>query len=221
MIPLFDNNKRRGNPAVNILLILSNIAVFGYQLLLFQEGKLDAAVREFAFTPALFMHDPGGRALTIVTSMFMHGGWLHLIFNLWFLWLFGNVVEERLGSFRYLLLYFTAGVGAVAAQFVVAPGSPIPMLGASGAIAGVLGAYLVFFPRALIFTLVPLWFAPIIPVPAFIFLVLWFFLQIWYGLGSIMATEETGGVAWWAHFGGFVVGFWLSRRLDKRRRSVA
>lgn len=218
MIPLFDNNQRSRAPVVTVLLIAANLATFVYQLLLFQQGNLDRFIRTFAFTPELFIGDAPANAQTIVTSMFLHGSWLHLLFNLWFLWLFGNMVESRLGSFRYLFLYLLAGIGAAAAQFAVAPFSPIPMLGASGAIAGILGAYLIFFPKAIIFTFVPIWFAPIIPVPAFVFLILWFFLQVWQGLGAMLSVGESGGVAWWAHFGGFVAGFFVSRKWKRRRR---
>jgi membrane associated rhomboid family serine protease len=217
MIPLFDNNQRRRTPVITFTLILANISVFGYQLFLAQQGQLLEFIGQFAFTPAFLVEDPSPEtAMTIFTSMFLHGGWLHLVFNLWFLWLFGNMVEDRIGSVRYLFLYLLAGVGAAGAQFAVGPTSPIPMLGASGAIAGVLGAYLIFFPKAIIFTFIPVWFAPIIPVPAFIFLVLWFLLQIWQGVGAMLAAEGTGGVAWWAHFGGFVAGFFISRKWKKR-----
>lgn len=219
MIPLFDNNQRRSTPVVTVLLIMANVSVFAYQIFLLQQGRIEAFVHQFAFTPALLVRNPSAEnALPVLTSMFLHGGWLHLIFNMWFLWLFGNMVEDKLGSFRYLLLYFLAGIGAAAAQFAVAPVSDIPMLGASGAIAGVLGAYLIFFPKAIIFTFIPVWFAPVIPVPAFVFLVLWFLLQLWQGVGAMLGVQEAGGVAWWAHFGGFVAGFLISRKWKSRSR---
>jgi membrane associated rhomboid family serine protease len=221
MIPLFDTNKRRRTPVITTTLILANLVVFAYQIFLAQqEDHLQSFVLQFGFVPALLMSNPSGStALSILTSMFLHGGLLHLVFNLWFLWVFGNMVEDRIGPFRYLFLYLLAGVGAAATQFAVAPFSPIPMIGASGAIAGVLGAYLLYFPKALIFTFIPVWFAPVIPVPAFIFLILWFALQIWQGIGSMLDAEgSTGGVAWWAHFGGFVAGFFIGKRWKKRRR---
>lgn len=222
MIPLFDNNQRHRAPIITVLLIAANVTAFGYQILLLQEGSLEGFIRQFAFTPALLIRNPStDTALTVVTSMFLHGGWLHLLFNMWFLWLFGNMVEDRIGSFRYLLLYLLAGGGAAAAQFAVAPTSAIPMLGASGAIAGVLGAYLVFFPRAMIFTFIPVWFLPVIPVPAFLFLVLWFLLQLWQGIGTMLSMEKSGGVAWWAHFGGFIAGFYLSRKMKSGARSAS
>jgi membrane associated rhomboid family serine protease len=218
MIPLFDNNKRRRTPVVTISLILINVGIFGYELFLAHQGLLEDFIRRHAFTPGLLVSDRSPeQGLTLLSSMFLHGGWLHLLSNIWFLWLFGNMVEDRLGPLRYLLLYLASGLGAALAQFAVGPFSMIPMIGASGAIAGVLGAYLILFPTALIFTLVPLWFAPILPVPAFIFLLLWFALQIWQGVGSLMATDLAGGVAWWAHFGGFVAGYFLIRKLKRRR----
>ena len=217
MIPLFDNNQRRRTPVITVTLIAANATVFFYQVFLLTQGRIEGFVHEYAFTPALFVKHPIESAGTIVTVMFLHGSWLHLLFNMWFLWLFGNMVESRVGSVRYLLLYLLSGVGATVAQFAVMPFSSIPMLGASGAIAGVLGAYLIFFPRAIIFTFVPLWFAPIIPVPAFIFLFLWFVLQIWQGIGAMLSAEQGGGVAWWAHFGGFVAGYVISRRMKAKR----
>lgn len=218
MLPLFDNNKRRRTPVVTLLLILANAGIFGYQLYLSHHGELESFLMRFAFTPAALVSAPAPeQAMTVITSMFLHGGWLHLLSNLWFLWLFGNVVEDRIGPVRYAFVYLCAGIGAAAAQFAVGPFSQIPMIGASGAIAGVLGAYLILYPTAIIFTLVPIWFAPIIPVPAFVFLLLWFILQIWQGIGSMMDTNVTGGVAWWAHFGGFVAGLLLIRKLRGRR----
>lgn len=217
MIPLFDNNKRRRTPVITLLLLVANAGVFGYQLFLAQQEQLLEFIFQFGFIPAALVGDPSpAQGLTVITSMFLHGSLLHLAFNMWFLWLFGNIVEDRIGSVRYLLLYLLAGIGAALAQFIVAPFSTIPMVGASGAIAGVLGAYLLFFPRAIIFTFVPIWFAPIIPVPAFIFLIAWFGLQIWQGIGAMMNAEGTGGVAWWAHFGGFVAGYLISRTWTKR-----
>jgi membrane associated rhomboid family serine protease len=218
MLPLFDNNKRRRAPVVTSILLAANLGLFVYELVLAHQGRLEGFIHQHAFTPALLMSDPGwetGR--TIFTSMFLHGGWLHLISNLWFLWLFGNMVEDKLGPVRYLTLYFLSGFAAAGAQFAVGPFSDIPMIGASGAIAGVLGAYLFLFPTAIIFTFIPVWFAPIIPVPAFIFLVLWFLLQVWQGIGSLMATDMAGGVAWWAHLGGFAAGFYLIRKMRRRR----
>ena len=135
--------------------------------------------------------------------MFMHGGVLHLLGNVWFLWIVGGNVEGRVGALRYLGLYAAAGGAAAAAQVAAGPFSVLPMVGASGAISGVLGAYLILFPTAFVWTLVP-WIVPILPVPAMVFLVLWFVLQAYNGVGSLLdGVHAGGGVAWWAHAGGF------------------
>jgi membrane associated rhomboid family serine protease len=138
--------------------------------------------------------------------MFLHGGIFHLLGNVWFLWIFGGNVEWRLGSPRYLVFYGAAGLGAAATQVATGPFSDVPMVGASGAISGVLGAYLLLFPTAFVWTLVP-WIVPILPVPAVVFLVLWFVLQAYNGVGALLSGASAGGgVAWWAHAGGFVAG---------------
>jgi membrane associated rhomboid family serine protease len=157
---------------------------------------------------------------TMGSSMFLHGGVAHLLGNMWFLWIFGGNVEDRLGSLRYLLLYALAGFAAAIVQVAVAPGAAVPMLGASGAISGVLGAYLILFPTAWVWTLVP-WIVPIVPVPAAVFLVLWFFVQALSGLGALAGGVD-GGIAWWAHLGGFAAGValvaWAKRAKWIRRK---
>lgn len=160
---------------------------------------------------------------TLVTSMFMHGGWLHLLFNLWFLWIFGDNVEDVMGPFRFLAFYLLCGLAAAAAQIATDPGSLIPMVGASGAIGGVMGAYARLFPKARVHMLVFLGFyVTTVPVPAILMLGYWFLLQIIAGLPVL--GESTGGVAFWAHAGGFVAGVALSfvfvrrDRMARRRR---
>jgi membrane associated rhomboid family serine protease len=149
--------------------------------------------------------DPGPQYQNVVTSMFMHGGWMHLIGNMWFLWLFGNNVEDSMTRPRFLVFYLLCGLAAAGLQVVTDPTSEIPMVGASGAISGVMGAYLVLFPRVRVFTLVPLGFILTqMALPAWGMLLYWMFLQFVGGLGSIGA--EGGGVAFWAHIGGFVAG---------------
>jgi membrane associated rhomboid family serine protease len=155
---------------------------------------------------------------TVLSSMFLHGGLAHVLGNCWFLWVFGNNVEDRLGFFGFGLLYLFTGAVAALAQVLAEPGSVVPMIGASGAISGVLGAYLVFFPRAWVVALVP-WIVPVLPVPAVVFLVLWFFAQTWAGVGSLMSgTAAAGGVAWWAHAGGFAAGALVAMMLPRSRR---
>ena len=154
------------------------------------------------------------------TSMFLHGGWLHLIGNMWYLWIFGDNVEDRLGHIRYLVFYFACGVGAGVVHLLLNPNSMVPSVGASGAIAGVLGAYLVSYPFARILTLVPIFFFfQVIEIPALIVLGLWFVMQFFYGTASLAANSATGGgVAWWAHVGGFVIGIILVGRLARKPR---
>lgn len=216
MFPLFDNNEHKHLPVVTVALIMANVTIFGYQLHLHRMDLLQPFIAQYALIPIRLFHAPGENAATIFTSMFLHGGLLHLLANIWFLWLFGKSVEDRAGPARFAIIYAVAGVGAAFAQFIISPLSRIPMIGASGAIAGILGAYLVLFPRAVIFTFVP-WIIPIIPAPAVIFLLLWFMFQIWHGLMAL-GMPQTGGVAWWAHFGGFVAGLMVIRSIGPRKR---
>jgi rhomboid family protein len=198
--------------------------VFLYEVQLALAGRLTPFVLRHALVPHRLLaggHD-GAQWLTLLTHMFLHAGLLHVLGNCWFLWIFGRPVEDRLGGLKFLLLYVPAGVAAAALQIAFSPGSTTPMLGASGAISGVLGAYLVLFPGGWIAALVP-WIVPILPVPAVVFLVLWFVLQAFAGFGSLHAgAAAAGGVAWWAHVGGFAAGAaltlqarragWISRR---------
>ena len=191
------------------MFIAANFGVFGWELWLGISGGdkvLASFVTEHALVATRLIGHPaeGEQWLTVLTHMFMHGGVAHVLGNLWFLWIFGRPVEDRLGSVKYLLFYLLAGAAAAGAQVIVDPGATVPMLGASGAISGVLGAYLVLFPTAWVLALVP-WIVPVLPVPAVIFLVLWFAFQMWSGLGALAAGLD-GGVAWWAHAGGFVAG---------------
>jgi membrane associated rhomboid family serine protease len=153
--------------------------------------------------------DAGPQYFNVVTSMFLHGGWMHLIGNMWFLWLFGNNVEDSMTRPRFIAFYVLCGFGAALAQVMAEPASPIPMVGASGAISGVMGAYLVLYPKARVYTLVPLGFLlTTIALPAWVMLVYWMVIQIFGGLAQSVA-EEGGGVAFWAHVGGFVAGVLL------------
>lgn len=216
MIPLRDDNPRRTAPIVTIVLILANVAAFLYQVslgqragqqLVFQLGVIPARV------PALFsgqipftLAGIQGVFSPLFTSMFLHGGWMHLIGNMWFLWIFGDNVEDEFGHFGYLLFYLFCGVGAGLVHTVANLHSTIPSIGASGAISGVMGAYIVLYPRTRVLTLVPLvFFFFTLRLPAIVILGLWFLLQFLNGLGSVGAPA-TGGVAFWAHIGGFVLG---------------
>ena len=223
MLPLWDANPHRRAPVMTIALILVNAAVFVHEWSLAARGGVEGFLYTHALVPArLFAHwDDGAQWLTVFTHMFLHGGLGHVAGNCWFLWIFGNNVEDRLGPFKFLLFYLMAGMAAAAVQTGFSLDSPVPMIGASGAISGVLGAYLVLYPTALIYTLVP-WIVPIVPVPAFVFLVLWFVVQAFNGFGALLGGglggPAPGGVAWWAHAGGFAAGFLSIRRMLSRVR---
>jgi rhomboid family protein len=207
MIPLRDDIPSRRVPLVNYCIIGLNVLVFGYELQLGRE--LLPFLDTFGLVPARFhsAHRSLPRFLPVYTSMFLHGGMLHLASNMWFLYIFGDNVEDRLGHSRFLLLYLACGTIAALAQVSLLKHSALPMVGASGAIAGVTGAYFVFYPRARVLTLVPIFlFWEIVQVPAVVFLLLWFVLQVVAGLAVLGGGSETGGVAWWAHVGGFSGG---------------
>jgi membrane associated rhomboid family serine protease len=228
LIPLRDTIPTRSVPLVNSVLIAACVGVFAVQVL--SGGGGEALVRAFGFVPARLFHPgelgPGSLtlgAIGLFSSMFLHGGFLHLAGNMLFLWIFGDNVEDALGHGRYLLFYVGSGLLASLLQGLFATSSLVPMVGASGAIAGVLGAYFVLYPHARVVTLVPLFFLfPLVEVPAFVFLLLWFLLQFWQGSAVLVTSGRAGaaggGVAWWAHVGGFVAGIALLVLLKPRRR---
>lgn len=213
MFPIGDDNSgRRSTPVVTFALIAINVAVFLIEL---QRG--DAFITEWAFIPARFSNDPSADVLTLISAMFMHGGWMHLGGNMLYLWIFGDNVEDRFGSVRFLLFYLAAGLVATFAQYAVNPASAIPNVGASGAIAGVLGAYLLMFPKARVNVLLG---RQVVAMPAFIVLGLWVALQLVSGVGSIADTAQTeqGGVAYMAHVGGFIAGLFLGVAMGGLRK---
>jgi membrane associated rhomboid family serine protease len=223
MIPLKNLNTRRTFPTVTVCLIIANVLVFLYQLSLGARGG-----EQFVFTYgevprklqlALSHGNFSAAVLPLFTSMFLHGGWLHIIGNMWFLWIFGPDVEDRLGHVWYLFFYLICGIGSGIAQTAFSWGSKLPAIGASGAISGVLGAYILFFPASQILTLVPLfiiWFTA--RLPAWIFILLWFAVQFISGVSSLGASASmSGGVAWWAHIGGFLLGMALAYPKKPRR----
>ena len=201
MIPLRDVIPSRTTPYVTILVIGLNALVFLYEVSLGPREQM-ALVRAFGVIPATF--EPA----TLVTSMFLHGGWLHFLGNMLYLWIFGDNVEDRIGHGRYVVFYVMCGIAAALAQTMMSPASQVPMVGASGAIAGVMGAYFVMFPRSRVLTLLPLiivW--EVIELPAIFFLGFWFLMQLLSGVGALSATTEgAGGVAFWAHVTGFGAG---------------
>ncbi len=205
MIPIRDDIPTRQVPVVNYMLIAANVLVF---LLFSLAGtNQEALVYEFALIPAQVTNGLNlGDFTDIFTSMFMHAGWGHLLGNMLYLWIFGDNVEDSMGHVKYLLFYLAGGLVASLAHILTNPGSQIPTVGASGAIAAVLGAYLVLFPQSRVLTFIPLgFFMRLTPVPAVFVLGLWFFLQLFSGVLSL-GNSDVGGVAFWAHIGGFVAG---------------
>src|SRR5689334_22257620 len=204
MIPIRDENPSATVPVVTRLIIAVNVVVFVYELLLGPDLKpfmMEWGLVPERLTLALRFGEESWLApgLTLLSSMFLHGGWMHLIGNMWYLWIFGDNVEDRFGHGAYLLFYLGAGIVAALVQYATNPVSSLPTVGASGAIAGVLGSYAVAFPRARVITLLPLFvFIQIIPMPALLVLGLWFVLQFFSG-ALALASAASGGVAFWAH----------------------
>ena len=234
MFPYHDENETQRTPYVTVAIILVTVAVW-----LFVQGAgmgiaLARSVCELGLIPGeltmtlapgtpfrmgdnlVCVTDPGRQLNNLLFSMFLHGSWMHLLGNMWFLWLFGNNIEDSMTRPRFVAFYLLAGLAAALAQVLANPGSPVPMVGASGAISGVMGAYLVLFPRVRVFTLVPLGFyVTSFALPAWAMLVYWAVLQVFGGVTSIVAAQEGGGVAFWAHLGGFVAGVVLVKLFER------
>lgn len=225
MIPLRDSIRSRRFPVVTTALLAINVLVFLYELSLDPSGLIrffhtygvvPRQVGGLGSVISAILTGDVGRLLPLVTAAFIHGGWFHLISNMWYLWVFADNIEDRLGPARFLLFFLLAAVLGNYSQVIVDPRSDIPLVGASGAVAGVLGAYLVQFPRARVLALLPLgFFFTVTEVPAVVFLFLWFLLQLFSGVASL-GVPAMGGVAWWAHVGGFVAGAVLLRLLRGR-----
>lgn len=219
MLPLKDTVPSRTFPIVNWMLIAANVLAFLWLAGLGASGE--RTVTYFALIPKRFLLDLANpyEYLTLLTSMFMHGGWAHLFSNMLALYIFGDNVEDRMGSGRYLMFYLLSGAVAALVHIFFNANSTVPTVGASGAISGVLAAYLIFFPTARVITLIPLFFLPwFVEIPALFYLGMWFFSQLFNGLFSVMAgVQALGGVAWWAHVGGFVAGLLLAPFFAHRR----
>ncbi|MBW7997414.1 MAG: rhomboid family intramembrane serine protease [Candidatus Glassbacteria bacterium] len=221
MIPFKDNVPTRTTPVVTILFIAVNLAVFLYQTvvpletnvaLVYLLGVIPARVTDLPSWLFPGLHNPG---VSMLSSMFMHGGWMHLGGNMLYLWIFGNNVEDAMGHLRFVAFYLLCGVAAAAAQVISAPASTAPMIGASGAVSGILGAYLILHPFARVKTLIIIiFFIRVIELPALIVLGVWFMFQI---INSLSAPSSAAGVAWYAHIGGFLVGLALIRFFQSRR----
>ena len=233
MFPLRDENPTELTPIITFLVLMANVAAW----LLLQGAGSEQALMQSVCTYGVIPAEVTGRLGgyggvdlgggmrcgfgglewgALFTSMFMHGGWLHLIGNMWFLWIFGNNIEDSMGHLRFVVFYVLCGLGASGAQVLAAPGSPVPMVGASGAISGVMGAYLLLYPRVRVHTLFILFvIIRVVPLPAWFLLIYWFAIQVFSGAVS---PADGGGVAFWAHVGGFVAG--LALILPFRRRQL-
>jgi hypothetical protein len=237
MIPLKDDTPRFSTPLVNYFLIAANVVVFLFESSLDRRSQ-SAFIEAFGLVPArlgAILHttlphthahahvaiSPVFAIVPILTSMFLHGGVLHLVFNMWFLWIFGRNIEDALGHFPYLVFYLTCGLAAALAQTLSDPNSLIPMIGASGAIAGVMGGYFVLYPRARVLMLVPFLFIFFLWLPAWVVLGYWFVLQFLSGVGTALVAGDrsSGGVAFWAHVGGFLAGVFLVRLFPLQSRN--
>lgn len=218
MIPLRDDVQSSIAPAISWLIIVLN--AFAFMIELSQGSALNSFISEHGLIPADFLgHFGAGQIVNVFTSMFLHGGFAHIIGNMWFLFIFGDNVEDRMGHIGFLLFYLITGICAAMAQVFLSGSSNVPMIGASGAISGVLGAYFIFYPHATVQALMPMGsFSRIVHVPAGVFLGLWFVMQLVSQFSSALGVEdsETGGVAFLAHLGGFVAGMVLAKVFDKR-----
>jgi membrane associated rhomboid family serine protease len=213
MIPLRSSERHYTPSTVTLLLIVVNVLVWLYEVMLGVGQPLNHFIATYGIVPDRL------HAASIITSMFIHGGWLHILSNMWFLWIFGRGVEDILGHAKYLFFYFACGIAAGLVHIVVNANSPVPTVGASGAIAGVMGAYLIKFPRARIQTLVVIiFFFTTVDIPAAFLLLYWFAMQFFSGVGSLgYSNASSGDVAWFAHIGGFLAGMGLVTLLAPRQ----
>lgn len=230
MFPLQDLTPSRKVPLMVLLLIAINVGAFLFELSL-SRHELRSFIYYYGVIPARFLalgDSEGPLSLddpvlvSLFTSMFLHGGWIHLLGNMWFLWIFGNNVEGRLGHVRFLIFYLLSGLGASLVHIFSNIASTVPTIGASGAIAGVLGAYMVTFPRGRILTLVPFLLLLTVELPAVLVIGVWFLSQLFNGTAAIIDPRALsgGGVAWWAHIGGFIVGIFLMKMLQPPQRAT-
>lgn len=224
MIPLRDTIPSKTTPIITVSLIILNLIIYIYEVSLGEQ--LNGFIQKFGMVPSRFLtviqekpYDLSGWFVPMISSIFLHGSWLHVIGNMWYLWIFGDNIEDRLGHGRFVFFYILCGVLADLSHVFINSQSNIPTVGASGAIAGVMGAYFILYPKSRVLTLIPIFiFIEIIEIPAVIFLGFWIFMQFIYGTAAL--SGQTGGVAWWAHFGGFLFGVILAilLRIGKRRR---
>lgn len=218
MIPIRDTIRSRRFPVVNTILLILNVVVFLLEYWV-HPRVLDRIIGNYGLVPQGFWTGGPQRWITLYTSMFLHGSWFHVISNMLALYIFGDNVEDRLGHVRYLIFYMLGGTAAGLAHVWLYAHTELPTVGASGAIAAVLGGYLLLFPRSRVITLVPIFFFRAFAIPAPVYLVLWFVMQLFNGALSLaVSTFQGGGVAWWAHIGGFIMGMALVKLFEPRRR---
>lgn len=213
MLPIRDTIRSRSLPVVNWLLIILNLLVFLFEVSL-SPSRLESFINTWGLSPAAVNPLNPLTWAPYITHMFLHGGWYHFLSNMWILFIFGDNVEDRLGSLRYLLFYLLGGIAAGMAQGLFSAEPQAVSIGASGAIAAVMGAYFLFFPRAKIITLIPIWIIPwFVQVPALLYLGIWFVSQLFSGVLSLSTASgaELGGIAWWAHIGGFIFGLVMAK----------
>ncbi|HYR23148.1 MAG TPA: rhomboid family intramembrane serine protease [Chthoniobacterales bacterium] len=227
MFPIQDSVPGRSVPVVTRALILINVLVFFFELMLPQQS-IESLFYLFGIVPARFTHPdwaayvgfPLDNYWPLLTHQFLHGGWFHIIANMWTLWIFGDNVEDRMGPGRFAIFYLVCGVIAGLTHLLTNPDSTVPSVGASGAIAGVLGAYLLFFPTARLVVVVPILFFPFFfEVPAVLYLGFWFFSQLFSGTAALAGPQQVGGIAWWAHVGGFLGGMLFCGLFARRQRA--
>jgi membrane associated rhomboid family serine protease len=227
MFPIQDSVPSRSVPVVTRALVLVNVVVFFFEIALPREAVIELFYL-FGVVPARFTHPdwagyvgfPADGYWSILTHQFLHGSLFHVIANMWTLWIFGDNVEDRMGSLRFAIFYLICGSVAAFTHVLTNPDSTVPSVGASGAIAGVLGAYLMFFPTARLIVLFPILFFPFFfEVPAVFYLVLWFLINLFSGTAALAGPQQVDGIAWWAHVGGFVSGMLLCWLFVRRRRS--
>lgn len=229
MLPIKDTIPSRNPPVMTQMIILLNAVAFFFQLTMPQR-TLEQFIYLFGIVPARYTHPawaeyvgfPVDDYLPFLTHMFLHGGWLHIISNMWSLWIFGDNVEDRMGPFRFLVFYLLCGLAAGATHMMTNSNSIVPSVGASGALAGVLAAYFLWFKHSRIIVMMPIIIIPFFfELPAFFYLGFWFVSQLFSGTASLLSPEQGGGIAWWAHIGGFVAGAamcWAFRRSRRERR---
>jgi membrane associated rhomboid family serine protease len=223
MIPLYDKNKSSTIPFVTISIIILNIIVYLYQISL-SNLNYYAFINDYSFVPENFINSfslsnmfKDSDIISLITNTFLHGSFFHLLSNMWILWIFGDNVEDKIGHFKYLIFYLFGGIAANLTHLLFSLNSSVPTIGASGSIAAVMGAYMIFFPYAKIKTLIPIIFIPLfLDIRAFIYLIFWFLLQIYYGTTEL-ATNITGSIAWWAHIGGFIFGILIVKRKNSNK----